>query len=164
MLLNSLENYRKLSPGACLASSSQERRVWRWDADVRALGTSSAAAPCEWWTICPWNHIRQHKSSSLLLPNAIISMQLCLPQPAQSQTQYLFSYWDLPALVTIEKLNYIGVWFLAANSCYLVGGIIAKITKMAEFKVLGVAMAVVVGVLTLGLAQQINTFIFIWCL
>ena len=50
---------------------------------------------------------------------------------------------------------------MAANSCYLVGGIIAKITKMAEFKVLGVAMAVVVGVLTLGLAQQINTFIFI---
>ena len=68
---------------------------------------------------------------------------------------------DLPPLVTIERLNYIGVWFLAANSCYLVGGITAKLTKMAEFKVLGVAMAVVVGVLTLGLAQQINTFIFI---
>ena len=63
--------------------------------------------------------------------------------------------------MTIEKLNYIGVWFLGANGCYLMGGMLTKITKIGEFKVLGVAMGVLVGVMTLGLAQQINTFIFL---
>ena len=50
---------------------------------------------------------------------------------------------------------------MGANGCYLVGGMLGKMTKMGEFKVLGVAMGVVVGVLTLGLAQRINTFVFI---
>ena len=43
----------------------------------------------------------------------------------------------------------------------LIFEMLGKMTKMGEFKVLGVAMGVVVGVLTLGLAQRINTFVFI---
>jgi len=55
----------------------------------------------------------------------------------------------------------VGIWFLLANLFNLSGGLIAKITKMGEFRVLGVAMAVVIGVLILGVGQKLNTFIFI---
>ena len=50
---------------------------------------------------------------------------------------------------------------MAASKCYLVGGLTAKVTKMSEFKVLGIAMAAIVGVLTLGMAHKLNTFVFI---
>jgi hypothetical protein len=61
----------------------------------------------------------------------------------------------------VERINYIGVWFLAANLFYLVGRLFQKLTKMNEWKVLGVAIGFIVGVLSLGLANGLNTFIFI---
>ena len=50
---------------------------------------------------------------------------------------------------------------MAANLFYLVGRLFQKLTKMNEWKVLGVAIGFIVGVLSLGLANGLNTFIFI---
>lgn len=53
------------------------------------------------------------------------------------------------------------MWFLAGNFFYLLGGLLEKVTKMAEFKTLGIALAFIVGFLAIGLANGLNTFIFI---
>jgi hypothetical protein len=68
---------------------------------------------------------------------------------------------DLSKLVDVERINYIGVWFLAANFFYLIGSLFEKVTKMSEWKMLGLAMRFIVGFLSLGLANGYNTFIFI---
>lgn len=58
-------------------------------------------------------------------------------------------------------MGYIGVWFLLANVFCLLGDLLEKVTKMSEWKMLGVAMRYLVGFLSLGLANGYNTFIFI---
>lgn len=68
---------------------------------------------------------------------------------------------DLAKLVDVERIGYIGVWFLLANVCCLLGDLLEKVTKMSEWKMLGLAMRYIVGLLSLGLANGYNTFIFI---
>jgi hypothetical protein len=53
------------------------------------------------------------------------------------------------------------VWFFVAIVLDLLGRLLQKVTKIGEFRVLGISMGVLVGVLLLGLANGLNTFIFI---
>lgn len=71
------------------------------------------------------------------------------------------SYEDLPLLVNMERLNLLGVWFLLGSLLDLLGRLLQKLTGISEFRVLGISMAFLVGVLVLGLANGLNTFIFI---
>lgn len=43
----------------------------------------------------------------------------------------------------------------------LLGRLLQKLTGITEFRVLGISMGFIVGVLVLGLANGLNTFIFI---
>jgi hypothetical protein len=61
----------------------------------------------------------------------------------------------------VERISFIGVWFLAANLFYLVGSLLETVTKMSEWRILGLAMGYIIGFLSLGLANGFNTFIFI---
>lgn len=61
----------------------------------------------------------------------------------------------------VERIGYIGVWFLLANLCCLLGDLLEKVTKISEWRMLGTAMRYIVGFLGLGLANGYNTFIFI---
>ena len=61
----------------------------------------------------------------------------------------------------MEKLSLLGIWFFFGNMLYLKGRILEKFTKFNEFRVLGISIGFIVGVLVIGLANGINTFIFI---
>lgn len=82
-----------------------------------------------------------------------------LNQPSIPSNSFLIS--ELDKLVDVERLNYIGIWFLASRLFILFGSLFGKLTKMKEWKVLGLAMGYIVGFLILGLANGFNTFIFI---
>jgi len=43
----------------------------------------------------------------------------------------------------------------------LFGRLLQKLTKVSEFRVLGISIGFLVGALVLGLANDLNTFVFI---
>lgn len=63
--------------------------------------------------------------------------------------------------MTIEEVNLLGVWFLMASLLDLVGRLLHNWTGVWEFRVLGISVAFIIGILVLGLANGLNTFIFI---
>ena len=65
-------------------------------------------------------------------------------------------------MVTIEKLSLCGVWFFLGVLLDLLGRLLQKLTKVNEFRVLGVSIGFLVGALVLGLANGLNTFVFIF--
>ena len=67
----------------------------------------------------------------------------------------------MPKLLTIEKINLCGVWFFVGILFDLIGRLLEKVTKVNEFRVLGISMGLLVGVIMLGLANGLNMFIFI---
>jgi hypothetical protein len=53
------------------------------------------------------------------------------------------------------------VWFFLGVLLDLLGRLLHKLTKVSEFRVLGVSIGFLVGALVLGLANGLNTFVFI---
>ena len=64
-------------------------------------------------------------------------------------------------MLTIEKVNLCGVWFFVGIKFDLFGRLLEKATKVNEFRVLGISIGLLVGVIMLGLANGLNMFIFI---
>lgn len=64
-------------------------------------------------------------------------------------------------MVSLERLNLLGVWFLVGALLDLLGTLLWKMTGISEFRVVGISLGFLVGVLVLGLANGLNTFIFI---
>ena len=64
-------------------------------------------------------------------------------------------------MVTIERLNLCGLWFFTGIILDLFGRLLEKMTKISEFRVIGISIGFLVGALVLGLANGYNTFIFI---
>ena len=63
--------------------------------------------------------------------------------------------------MSIDRVNYLCIWFLAGNLFTLLGDLTHKVTKIRQFRVLGVAIKYLVGVIALGLANGLNALIFI---
>ena len=58
-------------------------------------------------------------------------------------------------------MNICGVWFFIGIKFDLMGRLLEKVTKVNEFRVLGISIGLLVGVIMLGLANGLNMFIFI---
>lgn len=67
----------------------------------------------------------------------------------------------MPWLIDIERINLLGAWFMLAVFLDLIGRLLQQWTKIPEFRVLGISMGCIIGVIVLGLANGLNTFIFI---
>ena len=67
----------------------------------------------------------------------------------------------MPPLVSIERINYLFIWFLTGSLFKFFGNIAFKVTKIKEFRILGVTIKTIEALLAIGLAHGLNSFIFI---